>query len=601
MRFLSTLAASVLGTLIALGVIVFFLFFFVFALTLSGDQQPTVSSGSVLVVPLDGPIPERSADDPFGQAFGGGADYDLRDLQTALRTAASDDRIRAAWLKVESAPLGWATLEEVRAAVERFRESGKPVFASSADFGMSEKAYFAASAADSVFAGPNSPFVLNGFELQQPFFEGALQRLDVEPKIVRVGQYKSAVEPYLRSGFSEPNREQLSALLNTINETFKQGVSDRRGVPADSLEAYADARPILGSEVARERGLLDGLRYRDEVTAALRAALGLADGADVPTVDLSDYARVPASAGNITYTGEGHVAIVYAEGAILPGEADEAPVGSGQPTIGSETFVEAMNRARESSQAKAVVLRVNSPGGAAQAAEAMWRAVDRTAQEKPVIVSMGDAAASGGYYIAAAGDSILANPTTITGSIGVFARLFNAEGLFENKLGVTFDDVETSPYADIYSLVEPFSDQERSLLQQSIDRSYSVFVDRVAEGRGMPAAEVRNVAQGRVWAGQDARDVGLVDSLGGLEDAIEIAGREGGLGDGPYRTRVLPRPKTFLERFNERLAGQAARLWTRWTTSPAERMVRNRMQLLERALGAHGRPQARLPFDVKVE
>jgi protease-4 len=601
MRFLSTLTASVLGTLLALGLVVFFLFFFFFALALSGDTTPTIQPGSVLVVPIEGPIPERMADDPFQQAFGDGPRYDLRDLQTALRNAQTDERIEAVWLRLKGTSASWGTLEEVRSAVAGARADGLPVIASSEEFGMGEKDYFLASAADSVFVGPQSSFEYNGFASIQPFFEGAFDKLGVEPQLVRAGKFKSAGEPFTRSDLSEPNRRQIEALLSTVNTRFKEAVAAARGLPADTLEQLADENAMLRAEAAAEAGLIDGLQYEDEVKALLRTRLGLPAGTDLPTTSVTNYSRVPASDAGVTYSGEGHVALVYGEGNIVTGDPDEGPFGPGNQVLGSTPLVEALNEARTSSAAKAVVLRINSPGGSAAASEAIWRAVQRTAAEKPLYVSMGGVAASGGYYIAAPADTILANPTTTTGSIGVFGLLFNAESLFEDRLGVTFDQVSTSPYADLYTPVKPLAPEERRLLAGSIDEVYDIFLQRVADGRGMDTSAVNDVAQGRVWSGRDAREVGLVDTTGGLRDAIALAGEAGGLGDGPYRTRVLPRPKTFFERLNERFSTQATQLWQTLAATPLERRLWRHKRVLERVTGVHGSVQARLPYTPTIK
>lgn len=601
MRFLSTLAASVLGTLIALGVVILFLFFFFFAIALSTDTQPSVTSGSALVVTLDGTVPETVADDPFARAFGDAPEYDLRDLQSALTKAASDARIEAVRLDIKSAPTEWARLEEIRSALVAFKESGKPIIAYGGEFRMSEGEYFLATAADSIFAAPLAPFTLNGFSITQPFYRQTMEKLDIEPKIVRAGRFKSAVEPFLRDDLSDDNRMQLTALLEAFNDTFKEAVASARGMTPDAIEQMADEDAVLDSDVALRRGLLDGLKYANEVDDVMRDVLGVGADATIPTIDVRNYARIPASDAGLTTTGDGTVAIVYAEGAIVPGEPEEQPFGPQGSFIGSKTFNDAMREARESSTAKAVVLRINSPGGAANAAESMWNEVRRTADVKPVIVSMGDVAASGGYYIAAPADTIVADPTTITGSIGVFGQFFNTRGFFENKLGVTFDGVSTSPYADIYSLVQPFDEGERRLLERSVDRTYDVFLDRVEMGRGMDSTAVHAVAQGRVWSGRDAVDAGLVDVLGGLEDAVALAGQKGGLGDGPYRTQILPRPKTFLERFNESFSNQARNAWLRLTTSRLERDLMQQMRILEQVYGQQGSIQARLPVDFRIE
>lgn len=597
MRFLSTLLASALGTLIAFGAVVLFLFLFFFALALSGDQKPPVTPNSVLVAEIDGPIPERTSDDPFQQAFGSEADYDLHDLQTALRNAASDDRIRAVWLRVKGTNASWATLEEVRSSLLAFRESGKPVIASSGEFGMGEREYFLASAADSVFSAPVSSFTLNGFVTTATFFANTLEKLDIESKIVRAGKYKSAVEPFLREDLSEPNREQLTALLETTNRRFKEGISATRGMTPDEIETMADEAAVLDASVAAERGLLDGLRYEDEVADVFRTLLDLEPTADVPTTRLKAYTRQSASDAGVTTTGDGSVAIVYAEGTIIAGES---PDFSSNGQIGSTTLVEAVRDAREAADVQAIVLRIDSPGGSAAASEAMWRALSQAAADKPLIVSMGNLAASGGYYIAAPADTIVANPTTVTGSIGVFGQFFNTRGFFNEQMGVTFDAIRTSPYADIYSFVEPFSESERRLLGASIDRTYNTFLQRVADGRGMDTTAVHEVAQGRVWSGRDALDAGLVDTLGTLQDAIQIAGRSGGLGDGPYRTRILPRPKSFIERLNEELYGQAASLWQSLGRSDVEEELLRQKRMLEQAVGRHGTVQARLPVEIRI-
>ncbi|PQJ36187.1 signal peptide peptidase SppA [Salinibacter sp. 10B] len=596
MRFLSTLTASVLGTLIAFGLVVFFLFFFFFALTLSTDTTPTVQPGSVLTVPIDGPIPERVSDDPFQKAFGEGPSYDLRDLQVALRNARSDDRIEAVWLRMKGTSASWGTLEEVREAVVQLRESGTPVIASGEEFGMGEKGYFVASAADSVFVGPQTFFEYNGFATILPFFKNAFDKLGVEPQIVRAGKYKSAGESFMRSDLSEPNREQMEALLTTINDRFTSAIAETRGLSSTALQQLAEEDAVLDASVAVEEGLIDGLRYEDEVRSLLRETVGTSEATDLTTLSVSTYGRVPTENTGVTYTGTGTVAIVYGQGNIVSGDPGQSPFGSGQQALGSTPLIEALDEARTSPSTKAVVLRINSPGGSAAASEAMWHAAKRTAEEKPLIVSMGGTAASGGYYMAAPADTIVANTTTTTGSIGVFGLLWNAEGLLENKLGVTFDGVSTSPYADLFVPNKPLAPEERRLFNRTIESTYQTFLQRVAEGRDMDTSAVHDVAQGRVWSGRDAKEVGLVDTTGGLQDAIAIAGSTAGMGEGPYRTRILPRPKTVFERLNERLATQARTLWQSVAATPLERTLWRHSRVLKRVTGSNGRVQARLPY-----
>jgi protease-4 len=594
MRFLSTLAASVIGTLLALGLVVFFFVFFFFAISLSADQAPTVQPGSVLTVPLSGAIPERTADDPFQEAFGGGPGYDLRDLQTSLRKARSDSRIEAVWLRTKGLSAQWGTLEEVREAVKEVSASGTPVIASSEDFGMSEKSYFVASAADSIFVGPQSTFEYNGFANILPFFQNAFNKIGVEPQVVRAGKYKSAAETFVRSDLSDANREQLQALLTTTNTQFAEAIAADRSLSSASLKAMAREEPILTASAAMEEGLIDGIRYEDEVRATLRNATGQSAGTELSTVDLSKYKGVSASGAGVSYTGTGTVDIVYAQGNIVPGEPDENPFAPEQQALGSTDLIDALETARTSASTQAVVLRINSPGGSASASEAMWRAVERTANEKPVIVSMGDVAASGGYYIAAAADTIVANPTTITGSIGVIGLLVDATELLEDKLGIMFDGVRTSSYADMFLPSQPLEEGERRLLGQYIDETYRTFLQRVAEGRAMDTSAVHDVAQGRVWSGVDAKEVGLVDTLGTLREAVAIAGEAAGLGDGPHQTRILPRPKTFFQRLNEQFATQATQLWMSITSTPLERTLWRHKRVLDRTVGTD-EIQTRLP------
>ncbi len=603
MRFLSTLTASVLGSLIAFGLIVFFAFFFFFAISLSADTTPTVQPGSVLTVPIEGTIPEQTADDPFQQAFGDGPGYDLHDLQGVLRTARQDDRIEAVWLRMKGTSASWGTLEEVRKAVVRTRESGKLVLASSEEFGMGEKGYYVASAADSVFAGPQAAFEYNGFATIFSFFKNAFDKLDVEPEVVRAGKYKSAVEPFLRSNLSEPNRRQIDALLSTVNEEFTNTVAEARSLSPSALNTLAEEDALLTTSAAVDEGLIDGLRYEDEVRSLLRSSLDMPGGTDLSTVSVEDYKKVSPTEAGVSYTGTGNVAVVYAEGNIVTGDPDDSPLGpsQNQRALGSTPLIEALNDARTSPTTQAVVLRVNSPGGSAAASEAMWRAAKRTAEEKPLIVSMGGVAASGGYYIAAPADAIVADATTTTGSIGVFGLLFNAQGLFENKLGVTFDAVSTSPYADMFTPSQPLGTRERRLLGRSIDQTYTTFLQRVAQGRDMDTSAVHDVAQGRVWSGRDAAEVGLVDTTGTLQDAIAMAGSAADMGPGPYRTRILPRPKTVLQRLNEQFSAQAAKLWHTAASTQLERTMWRQKRLIERLAGTNGSVQARLPVRFRIE
>lgn len=599
MRFLSTLAASVLGTLIAVVALFVFLFLFVLAIGLSAETTPMVQSGSILTVDISGPIPERVSDDPLTRSLENQGDYDLLKLTGALRKAESDDRIEGVWLRLEGTSASWATLEHVRSALQSVRDRGKPIIASSGDFGMSEKDYFLATAADSIFSGPVTPFEFNGLYFPQTFFKGTLEKLGVEAEVVRAGQYKSAIEQFTRDDLSENNELQLQALVDTRYEVFLNAVSEAREMTVDELRTIATTNAPQGVESAMELGLIDDLRYTDQVVDVFRGILGSDPGASVPTIDVGQYARVPASEAGVQSTGTGQVAVIYGTGQIVPGDPSEGPFNTASGFLGSDPIVEAFREARENDRVKSIVFRVDSPGGSAAASEAIWREVRRTVQEKPVIVSMGALAASGGYYIAAPADTIVASPNTITGSIGVFGLKFNVEGLFQERLGISIDDVRTSDLADINSPFSSFSERERQLLSQQTDRTYQTFLERVSEGRNMAVDAVDEVAQGRVWSGQDALDQGLVDVLGGLADAIRIAGEAGGLGVEP-RVQILPRKKTFFQQLNEDLSGATARAYWHASTSDVEKMLQAKRDVLKYYLRQSGTVQARMPYSFEI-
>lgn len=600
MRFLSNLLASALGTLLALAIIFFVMLLFFFAVIASSDQTPSVRSGSVLVIEMEGLIPEIVSGDPLMQALASEPGYDLRGLVVSIDLAAEDDRIEAIWIRLHGMQSPWSSLQEIRGALLRFKESGKPIYASSEDYTMAEAEYYVASAADSVFANEQAMFEFNGFYMTLEFYQNLLEKLEVEPQIIRAGKFKSAVEPFMREDLSPENEAQLMAILNTQNDEFMEAVAASRGLSVDSLKAQASGEAIITASRAFDAGLLDGLLYEDQVRDIIKRRLGVEEDEDLETVSMESYARVPASDVGLEVNREGDIAIVYAEGAIMSGESSQGSPFSGA-VLGAETLAKAMREARENEDVKAVVLRINSPGGSAAASDAMWREIKLTAEKKPLVVSMGSLAASGGYWIATAGETIVADPLTITGSIGVFALLMDVSGLFENKLGITFDGIRTSPYADIFSGVRPLSEAEQGLLGSFVDETYNDFLQRVAESRGIAPAQVDSIGQGRVWTGRDALEVGLVDTLGSLKNAVEIAARKAELGAGPYRVRVLPRPKTFVEQLSETLNAKVASAWTRLTGSALEEAVLRQARILAAAAESHGEIQARLLYEVRME
>ena len=438
MRFLSSLIASVLGTFIAFGVIFLFMILMFAAMVASSDQTPRVRTGSVLVVNLDNAVPELTSADPFSALSGGTASFDLLDFRGALEKAAVDDRVDAVWIKLRTYQPGgsWGMLYELHSALETFKEtSGKPVYASSDDYGMDEASYFIASVADSVFISPGSIFEYNGFYLAGTFFARTLDMLDIEAEVVRTGEYKSAGDQFTSVGFSPENEEQLRAYLDTMNDVFMSSVGRHRGLEEEELRRIASNDPILTAEDAHAAGLVDQLAYPDEVESLIKARLGLDADDDLRTITLQRYARIPASEVGLGRGRDGDIAIVYARGAIVSGRSDQSPFG-GSSNLGSDTFNDAIREAREDDGVKAVVLRIDSPGGSAAASEAMRREIELTAAEKPVIVSMGSLAASGGYYVLAQADHVVADPYTITGSIGVVVDTIEDPWFVQVLLGI---------------------------------------------------------------------------------------------------------------------------------------------------------------------
>ncbi|MBO6576716.1 MAG: signal peptide peptidase SppA [Rhodothermales bacterium] len=587
MRFFSTLLASFLGTLIGLGLLVFFGLIFVFALASSAEQAPSVRPGTVVVAELSGLVPERVSGDPVAQAFGGEPALGLHDLTRALRMAAADDRVDGLWLQFGDVQASWADLQTLRREIQAVRSAGKRVIASSDLYYMSEDELFLASAADSVLLDPESMFEFNGFALQVAFFADLFDDLGINPQTVQAGRFKSANEPFTRRDLSEENREQLAAMAQDIHATFVSAIAEGRGLSEADVDGLLQEGTIMTARQALDAGLIDGLAFPPQMAEAF--------GEDPRRISMKRYARSSATAAGIPAGRDGVVAVVHAQGTIMPG-GDGGLAGGGAAMIGSETFAAAMTQAREDDDVDAVVVRINSPGGFAPAADAMRHAIERTLEEKPVVVSMGSLAASGGYWMAAPADTIVAEPLTITGSIGVFSLFLDVSGLLEDRLGITIDEVKTAPGADMMSGVRPLRPAEREALQASTDQTYQRFLEVVSEGRGMTTAEVDAVGQGRVWTGMDAQELGLVDVLGGLETALDLAAERASLGAGTYRVMELPRQKTFVERLS---ASMEARIQGPNVTSVLPQPLRSVVEALQAVASTPSRGvQARLPFEL---
>jgi protease-4 len=505
------------------------------ALQLRGPKAP--ASGST-VLTYDVPSQLDESEPPFsGFSLGrlGRENPTLYDVLIALRAAADDDHVKGLVLHIGDVRWGWAKLGEVRDAVQAFSRAGKPVYASLVG-GASEPEYLLASAAGVVAMPPTATLGLNGLSLSTFFLKGTFDKLGISPNFDHIGDYKSAVEGYTRTGWSAPARAALQAVLDDHFRLLVDSLASARGMSRGAVAAALDGGPYCGRD-AHARGLLDTLLYDAEVDSFALARAGR----HAETVTLEHYLeRLPEErAGK-------HIALIVVEGAIVPGKSRGG--GEDGRQAGAETLIEALRAARKHHAVKAVVLRVDSPGGSAQASDDIWREVERLRQVKPVIVSMSDYAASGGYYIAAPADSIVADPTTLTGSIGIYGGKLNLIGLL-NRAGISIETISRGAHARMYSPFTDFTPDEARRFHELLGEGYRAFIDRVARGRHRTRGQVEAVAGGRVWTGVAARSRGLVDRLGGLETAIDMARARGGIGrDEDYEVERLPRVKhSFLQ------------------------------------------------------
>lgn len=524
----------------------------------------------------------------------------LRNVLDSIEKAQRDRRIVAIYLDGSrgSNNLGFASLREIRKALEEFRKSGKKVIAYGVGWG--EQEYYLSSVADTVALNPLGRIEVNGFSSQPMFLSGALQKYGIGVQVVRAGKFKGAVEPLVLDKLSPENREQIQKLLDDVWGDWRTTVGNSRKINPQKLQAIADNEAFLEAPAAKTNGLVDQVVYSDQVVADLKKLTG-SDGKEktFTQITLRQYAQVPGKSLGVERNSQNKIAVVYAEGDIVDGKGED-----GQ--IGGDRFAQILNKIRQDENVKAVVLRINTPGGSATASEVMQREVRLTRAVKPVVVSMGDYAASGGYWIATDSNRIFAEPNTITGSIGVFGVLFNGQKL-ANDNGITWDSVKTARYADNQTLSRPKSPQEIAIYQRSVDRLYNMFVNKVAEGRKLPTQKVAEIAQGRVWSGVTAKQIGLVDEIGGLNAAIEYAAKEAKLGQN-WQLQEYPRESSL----EARLFGGAVEEITnklgmeKLVSTPNDPLtiefqkLQQEMAILQRMNDPQG-IYARLPFNLKIE
>ena len=531
--------------LITGGVLVVFFLIAIIAIALLAESigKPDVPNNSVLVLNVSGELPDYSAEDPTAKLFGMEQPASFSSLLTQMRKAKVDSRIGAVLLNVNFPGIGWGKADELRSAIADLRASGKPVYAFM-EIGMN-KEYYIASAAEKVFLPPAGDIYINGFSAEVTFYRGSLDKLGIEPEVIAIGKYKNAPDQFTRKEMSEAHSEVMNAIIDEYYQRFINGIAESRKKSPEDVKAMIDNAPYHAAE-AKQLGLIDEAAYRDQVYDELKKRLGYKDDDKIRTVSGTSYKEISSDSLGLN-NGE-RVAVVYASGAINIGRSSRSAFGG--ESLGSDTLVKAINDAAEDTTIKAIVLRVDSPGGSALASDLMWHAIENAKAKKPVVVSMADVAASGGYYIACNANKIVAEPSTLTGSIGVFMGKPSLKG-FNDWLGISTQYVQRGKNSGIFRTGDKWTEGEKKKMEEQTNKIYwDDFVPKVAKGRGKTNEDVNTIAQGRVWTGAQAKERGLVDEIGGLEKSIEIAKQLADLpADKDVRRVVFPEPRTFLQEY----------------------------------------------------
>jgi protease-4 len=590
-EFFKFMFASLLGTLLTLLLLLFIFIGMISALvSMADNEQVKLKTNTLLTIKFDQPIVDRSSNNPLENfnfmSFKAENTLGLNDILKNIEKAAIDPNISGIYMDLSSMNVGMANLEEIRLKLLKFKESGKFIISYSEDY--SQATYYLASLSNEIYLNPEGVVMFKGLSSQLAFIKNMLEKLEIEPQIIRGpnNKFKSAVEPLMYDKMSEANREQMQTLLNSIWGKLISSISESRNISIAELNLIADNLELATAEKAMEYKFVDGLAYKDEILAKLRQKTGVAEKDDIESVSIGKYTKAEVGEKN---TSRNKIAVIYAIGEISSGEGSET-------SIGSESLSKEIRKAREDEKIKAIVFRVNSPGGSALASEIIRREVELAKNTKPFIVSMGDVAASGGYWISTNADYIFADETTITGSIGVFGIIPNMKGLFNNKLGITFDKVMTNKNADFFGTMEPLSEYQFAKIQDDVVRIYDDFTGLVARTRNLRQSYVDSIGQGRVWAGSDAVNLGLVDKIGGIEDAIAYAAEKASLGK-DFKITELPVQKDPVQKLIEEMGGQ-----TRVKATLKQQLgdYYGYVEYLEQVKGMTG-IQARLPFKMVIE
>jgi protease-4 len=577
--FLKYLLATIVGVFLA-SLVMFFIFLGVISALISIQEKPVeIKDNSVLMLKLDEPVSDRKPSIPFFSAKAIG----LNEVLSNIQKAKEDEKIKGIYLEPLFIPAGLATVEEIRNAILDFKESGKFVICHS-DF-YTQPSYYLATAADKIYMNPEGYFPLIGLRAQLMFFKGSLDKLGIKAEIIRHGKFKSAVEPLMNDKMSDENREQLKTIIGSIWNYTVSEISVQRGITEEKINSLADNLSVWDAESAVKYNLVDSLIYKDNVLDKLRELTGIKESKKINFVSLAKYNKVPGSRKH-KGLAKNKVAVIYASGNIELGDE-----GEGQ--ISSERISKAIREARLDSTIKAIVFRVNSGGGDAMASEVIWRELSLAREIKPVIASFGDVAASGGYYIAVSADTIVANPATITGSIGVFGVMLNLKDFLDNKLGITMDVAKTNRYSDLMSGYRSLTAREKEVFQKFVDGIYDTFVTHVSEGRNLTYNDVDRIGEGRVWSGINAKEIGLVDIYGGLSDAVDIAVEKAKLEK--YRIVELPKLEDPFEQIFKELMSEVRLSYLKKELGNSYKYY----HFLQEAINLNG-IQARIPFEIEI-
>ncbi len=585
--FLKFTLATVTGIIISSVVLFFISILVVFSMVSSSESETQVRKNSVMMLDLNGTLTERSQENPLDFLMKEDyKTYGLDDILSSIRKAKENEDIKGIYIQATSLGAGFASLEEIRNALKDFKESGKFIVAYGDTY--TQNLYYLSSVADKVLLNPQGMLEWRGLAATPMFFKDLLEKIGVEMQIFKVGTYKSAVEPFISTEMSPANREQVNVYLSSIWGQITSSVAESRNLSLEALNKEADRMLMFyPAEESVKNGLVDTLIYKNDVRDYLKNIVGIDKDDNMPVLGIQDMINVKK---NVPRDKSGNVIAVY----YAYGEIDGGSSASTDEGINSEKVIKDLRKLKDDENVKAVVLRVNSPGGSAYGSEQIWYAVNQLKKEKPVIVSMGDYAASGGYYIACNADTIVAEPTTLTGSIGIFGMMPNAKGLTE-KLGVNFDVVKTNPYADFGNLTRPMNDGEKGLMQMHVNKGYELFLTRCSDGRGISMEELDKIAQGRVWTGSTAKELGLVDELGGLDKALEIAIAKAGVD--AYTVMNYPKKEGFLESLMNTNPGNYIKA----------RMLNGKMNDVYRQFSIIknfdkiDRIQARVPFELNIQ